>query len=206
MTGLTLYSMPSSGNSYKVRLLLALLGRAYVHVPCEAGSVALHEAKAEGKAPFGKLPVLHLPDGRVLNESDAILWYLGAGTEWVPVDPFDQARMLSWMFFEQNRHEPVIAVRAALRCYPDRAAQATPERMAALLAEGHALLALMEDGLRGQDWFCGARPSIADIALYGYTCTADTRGGFDMARFPGVQAWCARMAALPGHVTLEHQP
>jgi glutathione S-transferase len=206
MFDLTLYSMPSSGNSYKVRLLLALLGRAYTHVPCEAGSVALSAAKAEGKAPLGKLPVLHLDDGRVLNESNAILWYLGAGTDWVPTDAFAQARMLSWMFFEQNRHEPVIAVRAALRCYPERAHLATPERMAALLEDGHALLALMEDGLAGQDWFCGARPTIADIALYGYTCTADTRGGFDMALFPAVQGWCARMAALPGYITLDHQP
>lgn len=206
MTDMTLYSMPSSGNSYKVRLLLALLGRAYVHMPCEAGSVALSAAKAEGKAPLGKLPVLHLGDGRVLAESNAILWYLGAGTAWVPSEPFAQARMLAWMFFEQNRHEPVIAVRAALRCYPERAHLATPARMAGLLEDGHALLALMEDGLQGQDWFCGAGPTIADIALYGYTCTADTRGGYDMARFPGVQAWCARMAALPGHVTLEDQP
>ncbi|MDX5403572.1 MAG: glutathione S-transferase family protein [Rhodobacterales bacterium] len=206
MATMTLYSMPSSGNSYKVRLLLALLGRDYIHVPCEAGSVALSEAKAEGKAPLGKLPVLHLADGQVLNESNAILWYLGVGTDWVPADPFDQAQMLSWMFFEQNRHEPVIAVRAALRCYPERAHLATPERMAALLDEGHALLALMEDGLQGQDWFCGARPTIADIALYGYTCTAEARGGFDMARFPAIQAWCERMAALPGFVTLDHQP
>lgn len=206
MTQMTLYSMPSSGNSYKVRLLLALQGRDYLHVPCEAGSPALAQAKADGKAPLGKMPVLHLPDDRVLNESNAILWYLGAGTDWVPADPFTQARMLAWMFFEQNRHEPVIAVRAALRCYPERAAQATPERMATLLDEGHKLLALMEDGLQEQDWFCGASPSLADIALYGYTCTADTRGGFDMARFPALQAWCARMAALPGHVSLEHQP
>ncbi|MFD1194452.1 glutathione S-transferase family protein [Seohaeicola saemankumensis] len=206
MTRMTLYSMPSSGNSYKVRLLLALLGRDYAHVPCEAGTPALAQAKADGKAPLGKFPVLHLPDGRVLNESDAILWYLGAGTDWVPAEPFAQAQMLAWMFFEQNRHEPVIAVRAALRCYPERAHLATPERMAALLEEGHGLLALMEDGLAGQDWFCGARPTIADIALYGYTCTADTRGGFDMTRFPGLQAWCARMAALPGYVALDHQP
>ena len=75
-----------------------------------------------------------------------------------------------------------------------------------LLEDGYALLALMEAGLQGRAWFCGDRPTIADIALYGYTCTAGTRGGFDMARFPGLQAWCARMAALPGYVTLEHQP
>ena len=206
MPQMTLFSMPSSGNSYKVRLLLALQGRDYRHVACEAGSPALAQAKADGKAPLGKFPVLHLPDGRVLNESNAILWYLGAGTDWVPGDPFAQAQMLSWMFFEQNRHEPVIAVRAALRCYPHRAAQATPERMAALLEEGNAILSLMEDALAAQDWFCGTSPTIADIALYGYTCTADTRGGYDMARFPRITAWCARMAALPGHVTLDQIP
>jgi glutathione S-transferase len=203
---LTLYSMPSSGNSYKVRLLLALLGQPYTHIPCEAGSDALSEAKAEGKAPLGKLPVLHLANGRVLSESNAILWYMGAGTDWVPADPFAQAQMLAWMFFEQNRHEPVIAVRAALRCYPERAHLATPERMAALLDEGHSLLALMEDALQGRDWFCGPTPTIADIALYGYTCTAGRRGGYDMARFAAVHAWCARIAALPNYITLEHQP
>lgn len=205
-TSLTLYSMPSSGNSYKVRLLLALLGRPYTHIPCEAGSDALSAAKAEGKAPLGKLPVLHLADGRRLNESDAILWYLGAGTDWVPDDPFAQAEMLAWMFFEQNRHEPVIAVRASLRCYPDRAHLATPERMAALLDEGHNLLALMEDGLQDREWFCGTTPTIADIALYGYTHTAGTRGGYDMARFPRINGWCDRIVALPGYIPLEHQP
>jgi glutathione S-transferase len=206
MAQMSLYSMPSSGNSYKVRLLLALLGTQYTHIACESGSDALMQAKATGKAPLGKFPVLHLPDGRMLNESNAILWYLAAGTAWIPADPFDQAQMLAWMFFEQNRHEPVIAVRAALRSYPERAHLATPERMAALLEDGYTLLTLMEAGLQNRDWFCGAVPSIADIALYGYTCTADTRGGYDMARFPAVQAWCNRMTALPGYTTLDHTP
>lgn len=206
MTDLTLYSMPSSGNSYKVRLLLALLRRDYRHIPCEAGSPALAVAKDGGKLPLGKLPVLHMADGRVLNESNAILWYLAASTDWIPSDPLAQAQMLAWMFFEQNRHEPVIAVRAALRCYPARAHLATPDRMASLLDEGHALLGLMEAHLQANDWFCGTSPSIADIALFGYTSSAETRGGFDLSRFPALQAWCARITALPGFVTLEHLP
>ncbi|MFU8881159.1 MAG: glutathione S-transferase family protein [Rhodobacterales bacterium] len=73
------------------------------------------------------------------------------------------------------------------------------------------LLALMSDALaasaqQGRDWFCGAAPSIADIALCGDTCTAGTRGGYDMARFAAIDAWCARIAALPGYITWEHQP
>ena len=202
MDALTLYSMPSSGNSYKVRLMLALLGRPYTHVPCEDASPALRAAQAAGHLPLGKVPALHIEGGGTLAESGAILWYLGAGTPWVPAGPLDQARTLAWMFFEQNSHEPVIAVRAALRLYPRRAAEATPERMAQLLDRGHALLAQMEQGLAGAPFFGGARPTVADIALYGYTHRAGEDGGFDMARFPALGAWCGRIAALPGHVPL----
>ncbi len=203
---LTLLSMPSSGNSYKVRLLLALLGRAYTHVALEDDTPELHEAKAAGRMPQGKLPVLDLGNGRVLTESNAILHWLAEGTPFLPEDPFDRAHMLAWMFFEQNRHEPVIAVRAGLRCYPRRANDATPARMAALLAEGNAVFDIMETRLAGRDWFEGDGPTIADIALYAYTHTAESRGGYDLSGFPSIRAWIARIAALPGHVGLDDLP
>jgi glutathione S-transferase len=202
MSDLTLYSMPSSGNSYKVRLLLALLGRDYQHVPCETQTAELEQAKAEGNVPLGKLPALHLGDGTILSESNAILWYLAAGSDWVPGDLLTQAQMLGWMFFEQNRHEPVVAVRASLKTYPHLKDEATPEVMAELLESGHALLQLMEDHLQGRAWFAGPSPSLADIALYAYTHTAGSRGGFEMDRFPAITSWCARLAALPGYVGL----
>jgi glutathione S-transferase len=202
MTDLILYSMPSSGNSYKVRLLLALQGRRYRHIPIETNTPELAQAKAAGHLPLGKLPALHLDDGNILAESNAILWYLGQGTNWIPEGALVQSRMLAWMFFEQNRHEPVVAVRASLATYPHLAAEATPERMAALLDEGHSILSLVEEGLHGQDWLCGDTPALADIALYAYTHTAGTRGGFDMGRFTRINAWCARMAAMPGYVGL----
>lgn len=202
MSDLTLNSMPSSGNSYKVRLLLALKGQNYTHVPIETNTPELAEAKAAGHLPLGKLPALHLGDGTILTESNAILWYLGHGTAWVLEDTLYQAQMLAWMFFEQNRHEPVVAMRASLATYPHLANEATPQRMADLLDQGHAILALMEAALDGQEWFCGHSPTLADVALYGYTHTAGSRGGYDMDRFPRVTAWCARMAALPGYVRL----
>lgn len=202
MGDLTLYSMPSSGNSYKVRLLLALLGRVYRHVPCETQSGELERAKRAGHLPLGKLPALHLGDGTVLSESNAILWYLAAGSAWIPDDRLTQAQMLGWMFFEQNRHEPVVAVRASLNTYPHLKDQATPEVMAELLENGRALLHLMEDHMRGREWFAGQAASLADIALYAYTHTAGERGGFEMNRFPSLTRWCARMAALPGYVGL----
>ncbi len=203
---LTLLSMPSSGNSYKVRLLLALLGREYLHVPLEYQTPELAAAKAAGRLPTGRLPVLELDDGRVLPESNAILWYLAEGTGFLPSEPFAQARVLSWMFFEQNRHETTVAVRAALRVYPHRAADATPERLASLLNAGYAVLSVLDAHLAGRDWLEGERPSIADIALFAYTHTAESRGGYDLSGFPALRGWLDRIAALPGHVGLKDRP
>ncbi|MDT1061625.1 glutathione S-transferase family protein [Paracoccus sp. CPCC 101403] len=198
-----LYSMPSSGNSYKVRLLLSLLGRDCEIIDVEDSSDALAKAKAEGRLPFGKAPVLELDDGRLLPESNAILTWLAEGSAFVPADGFTRAEMLGWMFWEQNQHEGVIAVRAALLFYPQRRHLATPERLAELLERGHALLQIMEDRLTKRDWLVGDAASLADICLYGYTHSAGTRGGFDMTRFPAINAWLDRVAALPGHKGLD---
>lgn len=198
-----LWSMPSSGNSYKVRLLLALLGRECEIVDVEDASDALAAARAAGRLPFGKAPVLELDDGRLLPESNAILLWLGEGTPLVPQDAFDSAQMTAWMFWEQNQHEGVVAVRGALNFYPSRRAQATPERMADLLDRGHALLEVMEGRLSDHDWLVGSAVSLADICLYAYTHTAGTRGGFDMQRFPAIGRWLDRIAALPGYRPLD---
>ena len=206
MTDLTLYSMPSSGNSYKVRLLLALLGQDYLHIGLEYEEAALAEAHASGKLPLGKLPVLELADGTPIPESNAILCYLAEGTSWLPKNRIVHAHILGWLFWEQNQHEGVIAVRAALRTYPSRAHLATPERLAELLAAGHALLRRMDDHLSNRDWLVGDGPTIADISLYAYTHSAGKKGGFEMHRFPAVNRWLDRVAALTGYVGLDDIP
>ena len=197
MSDLTLYSMPSSGNSYKARLLLALMGRDYVHIGMEYETETLAEAHASGKLPLGKLPVLMLADGTMIPESNAILCYLAEGTVWLPDDRVVRAHVLGWLFWEQNQHEGVIAVRAALQKYKSRAHLATPERMAELLDAGHGILGRMESHLGTRDWLVGNHATIADISLYAYTHTAGSYGGFDMVRFPGVNRWLDRVAALP---------
>lgn len=198
-----LYSMPSSGNSYKVRLLAALTGQTFDKADCEYGTDALAQARDRGALPFGSLPVLHLDDGRMIAESNAILCYLGEGTQFLPSDPVTRAQMLGWLFWEQYSHEPCIAVRQALVNYAHRAADATPQRLADTLDRGHAALAVMNERLTGHDWLAGDAVSLADICLYAYTHRAGPRGGFDMARFPAVVAWLDRVAALPGHVTID---
>ncbi len=57
----------------------------------------------------------------------------------------------------------------------------------------------MEGHLKAHDTFVGARLTVADIALYAYTHVAH-EGGFDMSRYPAIEAWCARVAGQPGYV------
>ena len=70
--------------------------------------------------PALRVPTLVLDDGRALGESGAILWYLADGTEYLPADPFDRAKVLQWMFFEQYSHEPYIAVARFWLTHGDR--------------------------------------------------------------------------------------
>ncbi|MGL4490262.1 MAG: glutathione S-transferase family protein, partial [Rhizobiaceae bacterium] len=196
---LTLYSMPSSGNSYKVRLLLAKLGVPYKHVATESGS-----SEAFRKMnPNGKVPLVQFEDGRTLAESNAILLHFAEGTRFVPEDKYARAKMYEWMFWEQYSHEPVIAVRGAIMSYEKYKHRRTPEILAEYLENGHRVLGIMETQLQKTPYMAGDAFSTADIALYGYTHSAGTKGGFEMERFPAINAWLARCAGDAGHVPLE---
>jgi len=200
-----LHQMQVSGNSYKIRLAARQVGRSIVlkEYPLHSGLTRQPEFLA--KNPNGRVPMLELDDGRCLPESGAILWYLTAGTRLQPDDDWGRSEALSWMFFEQYSHEPYIAV-ARLWL-----AHTAPEELAKkralipeLHAKGNAALGVMETHLKTHDWFAGGRYSIADIALYGYTHTAH-EGGFDLAAYPAVGRWLARVAAQPGHIPFEEQ-
>jgi glutathione S-transferase len=204
---LTLYSMPSSGNSYKVRLLLALLNIPFRVIETEyAGGKELTKSpEFLAKNPYGKVPLLELEDGRLLSESNAILLYLGGGTRFVPKNRFALAKVHQWMFWEQNAHEGSIAVRGAILRYPERAHRRTPEILGPLLEAGMHCLGVMETQLKLTPYLAGDAYTVADICLYGYTHSAQN-GGFDLGQFPAVQAWLTRVASVPGHVPLEWKP
>lgn len=200
---LTLYSMPSSGNSYKVRMLFARLGIAFRHVEAENGSGVTRTPEFLALNPKGKVPLVVWADGRTLSESNAILCRFGEGTRFWPCDPDERAAMLAWMFWEQNAHEPVIAVRSGILTYADRAHRRTPAELDPLLESGHAALKVMEERLARGPFLAGDAISLADLCLYAYTHTAGTRGGFEMDRFPAVTAWLGRVTADKGHVAPE---
>ncbi len=202
---LTLYQQQDSGNCYKPRLLLAHLRLPFRIVEINAIDGSTRTPDYLERNPNGKVPLLEFDDGRRLAESNAILLHLGEGTPFLPKDAFDRAKVYEWLFFEQYSHEPAIAVRRSLTIYPARRDLATPERMAKLYQDGKFALGVMEARLAATDWLAGANLSVADIALHAYTHMA-AEGGFDLAVYPGITAWLARIAALPGHVTIDWRP
>ncbi|WEX11199.1 glutathione S-transferase family protein [Chelativorans sp. AA-79] len=197
-----LYGMTDSGNCYKPRLLFAKLGIPFEHVETSSRDGTTRKPDFLAMNPNGKVPLLELDDGRFIWESNAILLYLAEGTRFLPDDPYERALVHQWLFFEQYSHEPYVAVRRALSRYPERAAQATPERMAAALEGGNRALGVMERQLSQTPFLTGEGLTVADIALYAYTHDAQI-GGFDLPRFPAVSAWLARVAQDSGHVPMD---
>jgi len=192
------YGMAASGNCYKVKLMLSLLGEAFTWHECDPRQGATRTAAFLKLNPLGKVPVLVLPDGRPLPESNAILCYLAEGSRWWPSDRFARAQVLQWLFFEQYSHEPYVAVARAIQLfYPQRAAE-----LPALIAKGEAALQVMEQHLGRHDYLVGETATIADLALYAYTHVAE-EGGFNLRNYPALSRWLERVAELPGFIPMQ---
>jgi len=195
-----LYDSRVSGNCYKVRLLLAHLGIRYERRELSVVDRSNRPALLGGLNPALRVPTIVLDDGRSLGESNAILWYFGDGTRFVPDDRYERAQVLQWQFFEQYDHEPNIAVARNWLHY--KGAEIDPVALAARQAGGYRALDAMERHLAGREFLVGSRYSLADISLYAYTHVAG-EGGFDLARYPAIGRWLSRVAVQPGHVTID---
>ncbi|HEY8623988.1 MAG TPA: glutathione S-transferase family protein [Casimicrobiaceae bacterium] len=194
------YGMAASGNCHKVRMVLEALELPYEWTEIDTVHGQTRTSDFLAMNSNGKAPVLEIEPGLFLPESNAILCYLADDTLLLPGDRLQRARVLQWLFFEQYSHEPYIAVARSLRRFhPDPASQRA-------LAEsksdgGYRALAVMEGHLAGEAFFAAGRYTVADIALYAYTHVAG-EGGFDLARFPAVTAWLARVEAQPRYVRM----
>ena len=198
----TIYGMKSSGNCYKVQLLLEILGQPYRWVAINSAAGETRTPEYLAKNPNGKVPLLETEAGQYLPESNAILCYLASDTNLFPKDKWQQANVLQWLFFEQYSHEPYVAVARFIKKY----LPANHERHAdlpRLLERGNQALNVMEKHLAKQNYLVDSGFSIADIALFAYTHDAAT-GGFDLSRYPHLQNWLQRVRSQPGFVTQEN--
>lgn len=196
-------SVVPSGNGYKVRLLLHQRGLDVEIVeldfmvdPPETRLPAFLSIN-----PNGRIPAIELEDGRVLWESGAILFFLAKGSPYLPDDPYLQARVLQWMFFEQYSHEPYIAVYKFWKCWGGLD-KLRPEEQQKLLRRGHEALGVMNSALEQTPFIAGERYTIADIALFAYTQSA-ARVGFDLGPTPFIEPWLERVRAQPGYIPIK---
>ena len=187
---LTLHDYLPSQNGWKVRVLLGLL-----KIPYHSRAVSLFEGESRTDDflklnPAGTVPVLELEDGRAIAESNAILAYLAEGTPFLPVDRYQRAKVMQWLFFEQYHVEPVIG---SLRFWTLTGRLARNQAMVAGKREaGGRTLAALDRSLAATPFLVGETLSIADIAVYAYGHRAEDCG-FVVSDYPAFVAWIGRV-------------
>jgi len=196
-----LYYHPLSGHAHRVRLFLSLLGVVHelVQVDLMAGA---HKAPAFLQMNrFGQVPVLD-DDGVIVSDSNAILIYLAKKqkrTDWLPETPEGAAAVQRWLSVAAGQ---IAFGPAAARLVTLFGAKFNAEEV---IARAHAVLAVIDAELEGRSWIAAAKPTIADVALYSYIARAP-EGNVDLSAHRNVQAWLARVEALPGFVAFQKSP
>ena len=196
-----LYQMNSSGNCYKIRLLLTQLEIPFEKIEIDILKKESRTPQFLLKNPNGRVPLLETPEGKFLAESNAMMFYLSQNTEFFPNDKWQQAKVMEWLFFEQYSHEPYIATSRywiSLLGKADEYRDAINQKK----EPGYAALGVMEKHLENNQFFVGDRYTIADIGLFAYTHVAP-EGGFDLTQFPAIQTWIERVMAQPRYLSIK---
>ena len=202
---ITLYDYELSGNCYKIRLMLAILGLPYQTEDVEFFPSRQHKSEAFLRVnPLGQLPALR--DGELLlRDAQAILVYLAtrydASRRWYPVDqPETMGKISMWLAFADGLTGSISAARLHELFFYDFDADQCRQR-------AHQLLRILDEHLwfeesRGQQWLCTRdTPSIADIACFPYVMLAD-EGGISLIDYPAVRRWTDRVKRIPGFVVM----
>ena len=200
MKSFKLYGDHRSGNCYKVALILLLTGRSFEWAETDIIKQSTRTPEFLEMNPNGKVPVLQLPDGQTMAESNAMLLYLAEGSPYLPTDAWQRALVYQWLFFEQYSHEPYIAVARFLVKLAGREVE-DADRLKLLRKKGSEALSVMEKAVSSSLFLVGDRFSIADIALYAYTHTAED-GGVDLSPWSAVRQWLQRVESAPGFVPM----
>ncbi len=199
---ITLHGFPLSGHSHRVQLALSLMGLPHQVVQVDLKNGAHKTPEFLKLNPFGQVPVLD-DDGTTLFDSNAILVYLAskydADRRWLPRDPKGQAEVQAWL-----------SVAAGLIAFGPAAARLITVFGAKFNADevigrAHSLLRVMEAQLATRPFLVGTHATLADIAGYSYISAAP-EGNVDLAAYPNVRAWLARVEALPGFVPFPKTP
>lgn len=184
-----IYGDSISGNCLKVKWTADYLGRPYEWVETSVIDAETRTPAFLAVNPAGQVPAVVLDDGRPLAQSNAIILHLAEGSDLIPADAYERARMYEWLFWEQYSHEPYVAVARFQVAYRGRPVDELEPR---LVERGNAALKRLDEALAGAGFLVGDRLSLADVALVAYTRVAE-EGGFRLAYYPNVRAWIGRV-------------
>ena len=198
---LRLYNFQGSGNSYKLRLLLTQLGQPFERIDIDLLGGETQTPRFRARNPLGQTPFVEFDDGRILAESNTILWHFAEGTPFLAADAWTRALAMQWMSFEQYRLEPNIGTPRFWIKYV-KSAEARREQIAEKQKAGNAALAILDAHLAREPFVAGGRYGVADISLYAYSHIAE-EGGYDLAPYSALRAWFERVRAEPRHVSFE---
>lgn len=184
-----IYGDSKSGNCLKVKWTAEAVGRPYVWIETDIMVGESRTPEFLAMNPAGQVPVVVLEDGRPLAQSNAIILHIAEGSQLVPQDPYERARVLEWLFWEQYSHEPYVAVARFQVRYLGKPAAELESR---IVERGEQALQRMELALLGSPFLVGGRATLADVALVAYTRVAH-EGGFNLELYPAVRAWVSRV-------------
>lgn len=196
-----LYHHPLSGHAHRARLFLGLLGLPHTLVEVDLAAGAHKTPEFLALNPFGQVPVLVDGDA-VIADSNAILVYLArktGRTDWLPETPVEAAAVQRWLSVAAGE---IAYGPAAARLITVFGAGFDP---AEVIARAHLVLGRLEAQLTQSLWLTGEAPTIADVAIYSYVARAP-EGNVDLAAYPAVNAFLARVEALPGFVPFTRTP
>ena len=195
---ITLYDMPLALNCYKVRLLFALLGVDYRREPIDLLENEHKTPEFLALNPFGQLPVL-TEGSLVLRDSQAILVWVArkiGDDTWMPSDPDEEAIVNGWL--------SAAAYEVRLGPYDTRLAKLFPWlciNSDTVNQRSDIALTLYDERLSKRDWIALEHPTVADVAAFPAISQCGD-GEISLEGYDAVQAWLARMRALPGFVEI----
>src|SRR5678815_3614298 len=180
-----IYGDSISGNCLKVKWVADLLGLSYDWIETDIMVGASRTPAFLAMNPAGQVPAVILDDGRPLAQSNAIILHLAEGSDLIPADAYERARMLEWMFWEQYSHEPYVAVVRFQVAFHGKAVSEIEER---LVTRGYVAIQRLEDGLAASPYLVGQTLTLADVGCVAYTRVAH-EGEFNLAAYPKVRDW-----------------
>lgn len=193
-----LYGHELSGNSYKAKLMLSLLGLNYDWIQVDLLKGAHKQPEFLTLNPFGQVPVL-VDGNMVLADAQAILVYLArryGGESWLPLDAETLSRVVRWL--STTAGEVRQGPESARLYYLFNATSINLERAT---QKSEFILTQLNQHLAQREWLECGHPTISDVAVFPYIALADD-GKIDLSPYLCVLEWLERVKHLPGYISM----